>query len=363
MTVTKVPDGYVLTAKDLATGAARWSTTPWWPFDSVRNELPRPEIVTAGGKDYVALSISGNPGDGTLTKGTPTIRIAVYPTDAAGSTAAPLRTIDIPAQEPVALPSAQGALLAYFGDHQAVTAVDVTTGKITSYSTDDVGKPPDAEACRLCGHGNASAGVTSSGPLVRGGGNDFWVPGAWYSPSNVPQGAEAPGGYGEMSQTLTVIDDRIIAGWPAMGKDGRDSDARVWAVHDMSTGKVKASTTCAAGSPRGSKPEDVRPVFSADHRYLVYGILAFDLATGQGRCKGDTATDKGVVFTSVDKDGTAYGHTDGGDASAPVALAIDSGTVTVQPPGTEIPTMILENEAVYLSEDDNRYSVAVCPRR
>ncbi|MFJ4901975.1 hypothetical protein [Streptomyces sp. NPDC088727] len=367
MTVSKASDGYLLTARDLATGAVRWSTKPWWPFNSVRDELPDPEIVTTGGKDYVTLSISGSPGDDALTNGAPTVRIAVYPADASGSAVTPQRTIDIPAQEPSALPSASGALLAYFGDHQAITAVDVATGKVKSYTTDEVGKTPDAKECRLCGPGNSSVGVTSRGPLIKGGRNDFWVPGAWYSPSNVPQGAEAPGGYGEMSETVTVIDDRIIAGWPAKGKDGSDSDTRMWAVHDVTTGKVKASTTCTPGeSSGGSNPEDVGPAFSADHRYLVYGVLAFDLTTGKGRCMDATATDKGIVFASVDNDGTAYGHTvvaDGGGASTSVSVGIGSGTISILPSGTKIPTMILENEAVYLGEDNDTYSVAVYPRR
>lgn len=367
VTVAKASDGYVLTAKDLGTGRVRWSTAPWWPFDSVRGELPGPEIVTAGGKDYVALSISGDPGEDTLSDGTPTVRTAVYPADATGSAVAPARTVDIPARESSELPTAQGSLLAYFGDHQEVTAIDVTTGKTTSYSTDDVGKSPSSKACRLCGPGNSSAGVTSRGPLIQGGGNDFWVPGAWYSPSHVPPGAQGPGGYGEMSESLTVIDDWIIAGWPAKGTHGSDGDTRMWAVHDKSTGEVKASATCAAGdSAGGSSPTDVGPALSADHRYLVHGVLAFDLTTAEGICLGATGTDKGVVLTSVGDDGTAYGHTvtaDGDDVPAPVDVAIGTGKISALPSGTEIPTMVLKNEAVYLSEDDDRYSVAVYPRR
>lgn len=192
VTVTKAADGYVLTAKDLGTGAVRWSTKPWWPFDSVRGELPRPQVVTTGGKDYVALSISGTPGEDALTNSKPTVRIAIYPADSSGDALAPARTVDIPAAEPSALPSAQGAQLVYFGDQQAVTVVDVVSGKTTLYA-DDALKAPDPRACWGCGHGIRTVGITSRGPLVQGDKPfHFWVPGAWYGDSNVPLARRLP---------------------------------------------------------------------------------------------------------------------------------------------------------------------------
>ncbi|NEA59597.1 hypothetical protein G3I60_36930 [Streptomyces sp. SID13666] len=363
ITATQAKDGYVLTAQDLGTGAVRWSTTPWWPFDSVRHELPQPEIVTTGGKEYIALSISGTPGEDPLTNGKPTVRIAVYPADASGSTVLPTRTIDIPAQETGdPLPAAHGgSLLVSFGEHQAVTAIDVATGKVTPYTSDEIRKAPDQNLCRGCSNGTP-VGVTPRGPLVQGGGGHFWVPGAWYDSSHVPPGAYVTGG-GDLAQ-LTAVGDLVIAGWPTRNEGREETGQRVWAVHDASTGTVKASVTCetAVSSPGGTRPEGVHPVLSPNQRYLVDGVLAFDLSTGKGHCASGT-TDKEAVFTAIDSDGTAYGHTGAGDAAIPVSLSIPTQTITLLPPDTKVPTVILKDQAVYLGGDGGAYSVVVYPRR
>lgn len=106
----------------------------------------------------------------------------------------------------------------------------------------------------------------------------------------------------------------------------------------------------------------------ADHRYLVYGPLAFDLAGGLGTCAIGSSTTKDAAFVSVDRNGTAYGHTTTHSGeSAPVTLTIASGNVTALPSGTKIPTVLLNGAAVYIAsdEDDDKapYSVVSYPRR
>ncbi|WP_371675220.1 hypothetical protein [Streptomyces sp. NBC_01276] len=372
----KEPNGYVLTAKDARTGAVRWSTQPWWPFESVRDEAPEPQVVTVGGKDYATISIAGRPGEDSVHKGQPTIQTAVYPADASGTGVRPARTMDLPVSAigQTRLPWVSGTRLIYHEEGTGSATVlpvsmDVVSGKVTRY-TQSIYDAPAPSVCGSCHLGGHQPGLTPQGPLIQGmqgpQTTSFWVPGAWYGADNMPPGAFA----GSTAEDLQIVDDLIIAGWPADDDTAFTSRPnRVWAVHDATTGKVKASVTCATDSPAGTNARDpFHPAVDADHRYLVYGPLAFDLAGGRGTCAIGSSTTKDAAFVSVDRNGTAYGHTttQGGE-QAPVTLAIASGNVTALPSGTKIPTVLLNGAAVYIAsdEDDDEapYKVVSYPRR
>ncbi len=370
---TKQANGYVLTAKDAVTGAVRWSSEPWWPFTSIRDEAPEPQVVTVGGKDYVAISIAGRPGQDSVHKGRPTIQTAVYPAEASGAAVRPARTMDLPVKEDEIdrLPRVSGTqLVLYTGGapNNPLTpmAMDVVSGKTTPYTL-NVYDAPDPSVCRSCSLGGHSAGLTAQGPVIQGHQGPqttvIWVPGVWYGPDNLPPGAFA----GQTAEDLQVIGDLVVAGWSA--DDGTSLSShphRVWAVHDAATGKVKASVGCTTDSPAGSNVRNLfHPVVDPDHHYLVYGPLAFDLVSGKGTCALGSSTTKDAGFDSVDRNGTAYGHTTDGAESAPVALDIASGNVTALPSGTRIPTLFLKGAAVYIPSDEEKvpYSLVSYPRR
>ncbi|WP_405681854.1 hypothetical protein [Streptomyces sp. NBC_00057] len=375
---SKEAGGYVLTARDIGSGTVRWSTKPWWPFKADRSDTPFPQIVTVGGKDYAAISLTGVPGEDSVHKGRPTLLTAVYPADAEGTAVLPARTIEFPIEEGAssedALPSVSGTRLMYYWQGRNLVSMDVVSGQVTRYTDDIFKATPD---CPDCGIGH-EVGLTPRGPLLQNDRTPFWVPGARYGRDNVPPGAWA----GSTSARPGIVDDLIVAGWPATGGEaspGPEGDNGlppedpnpnyVWAVHDAATGKVKASVACATDSAlkhlnQTETSRNPNPTMDRDHRYLVYGPLAFDLITGKGTCALDNPAVKAAVFVSVGSDGVAYGHTVEDDV--PVTLAIATGDITGLPPSTRIPTMILDDAAVYIDsgpDDEPTYNVAVYPRR
>lgn len=139
--------------------------------------------------------------------------------------------------------------------------------------------------------------------------NRFAVGDRWASEKVAPK--DKPNG-----TVMAVSPTAIVVAWRA-AKD----DPPLYLVHDLATGAVIATADCppAAKTDSGALrwgAEDTsgtRGIAEVAHtspngRYLVAGPLVVDLSGGVAKCRGIDSTTRGVLFTTVDNKGTAYGN-------------------------------------------------------
>ncbi|MEU3271087.1 hypothetical protein ABZ639_09570 [Saccharomonospora sp. NPDC006951] len=337
-----------LVALDARTGEPRWtSELVEFPGKEEAAGARGRVTVTKGsdGKEYAVLATTGKEeGDG-VNKSTDLAQLVVFDTAASGEGVEPVRTIAIPDRAREYQTQSDGRVLVEVRGGTVVA--DVATGDVTDYDHKgaELDPPkPCVEEVRNCNQLKSVTGYAEKGPLVQGR-DVFWVAGGWMSTDVVPEGAtnrgSATGG-----QTYGSPDGAVaIAAWPTAEEN---ITRRVWAAHDMATGKPLATTTCEALSVAMTSGVTTQ---SADGRYLFAKTLVMDLDTGKGHCFTATDERERLEVSSVDSQGgsaaTAYGE---GGGNAGVSIDLDTGEATPLPEGTLVPAYVGADYAVVEAE-------------
>ncbi|SFK76415.1 hypothetical protein [Streptomyces pini] len=339
---------YSVEARDAVTGALRWKGEPWEPPAaeddgglSIRApRIPRLLVVHEKGREYVVVWAHGLQGEDALSKGEKVISLALYPAGSSGEKVAPARTVTVPADtrsgDVEVRDGGDGLLVRWKDLGWNAAAVDVSTGRFETYRADQ--ELP--VYCRKVGCGSGEVGALSpAGPVIALSTRGFGVDGGWQASDAVPPGVDTQEYERYKDGRLwTTAGDHVISSWTAEDDPlGRP----VWAVHDLSTGKLEMSAPCRTVERSADAPP--RPVLSANGRYAVVGALALDFERGRAHCLGETDQRKGVRLLSVGDDGTAYGFAGGGGTteSAPVAVSLSTGEPEALPQGTEVPFLSL----------------------
>ncbi|MFF2807690.1 hypothetical protein ACFVT2_10955 [Streptomyces sp. NPDC058000] len=342
-------DGYMVQVRAADSGQVRWSSKPWNPpapmagaegssEDGKAAEIPDVTGVEQDGHSYVVAYAHGMRGKDDLHEGTEVVRLAVYPADASGSSVKPLREIDVPvsaAPGEVRVHERGGRLLVGWGEGGAFphssAAVDVATGSITAYK-DANQLLPQCERAVACS-GSRVMAATPDGPLVAMGGGGFGIPGRWFSDAVRPAGVAAQAGVLDSwnGSVGGVADRQFLAVWHTNAAFDEKSDP-VWSVHDLGTGKLRASMVCGEELPDSLTSTHSYPLISSPGgRYLAAGPLAFDLERKKGICLKGDGNRKTILVSSIRDDGTAYGVVEEEPTtsdSKPVVAQLDLSTVT-----------------------------------
>ncbi|MGV4986585.1 hypothetical protein ACVB8X_22545 [Streptomyces sp. NRAIS4] len=336
---------YRVTVRDAVTGQVRWTGKPF--KNLFEGEAPHVFVATAAGKEYLVTWSRGKQGEDALSKAKNVYALDVYAPDGSGDAVAPAHHVELPATEFDADNVTDGGerLLVPVADKRRI-AVDVVTGRTTTYDTSSL-KPPACPAC-MGDIGNDIAALTERDPVVANeGAGAFGVPGSWDDDRIAP--AEADHATGEVWPGPSGY---LIARW----EQKNFGDHNVWAVLDSGTGQVQASVLCAKPSvPTADNPQ---PALSPNGRYLVSEHLAFDLKSKKGYCFEETDDSKPLSFDSVTDDGTAYGTslTKGESltgSTAPVQLSLATGTPKALPGGSEVPIADFDGVGVFSHDEGN----------
>lgn len=376
-------NGYTVEAKAADTGEARWLSAPWNPPTPVEGaegdagsgelgEIPDVTAVERDGREYVLAYAHGMRGRDSLHEGAEVVRLAVYAADASGTSVKPLREIDVPGE--VRVGSTGGRVLVAWGGNEAfprsAAAVDVATGKVDSYQKPD-GLLSQCATTVACSSTRVMA-ATPDGPLVSMGTGGFGIPGHWFSDDVRPHGLEAKTGIvGSWNgDAYGVADGNLLVGWSTGGKFGAPNDP-LWSVHDVRTGKLRASMTCAHDVADSDEARDYPVIISPDGRYLAAGPLVFDLKRGKGTCLEGDGDRKTIALAAIRDDGTAYGAVLGKSAAASgseaVVAELDLATSTGEPKvlgtGVRVPYLTSINGSGLFLDRDKDANVRVSLRR
>lgn len=346
-------DGYVPTLRDVRTGAVRWRGAPWQPPEAIEDpagkgvEIPDVVVAGQGGREYVVAWAHGKSGGDGFTKGREVVEAVVYPADAHGSAVEPTRKVTLLLSDSGTAPRSDvevrdggGAGLLVTWDKGAQGAsVDLVSGHVRSLPSTGKTKTGCVDTCMP---GSAYAAVTTAGAVIANDSGGFGIDGGWYSRDVRPSGVPATHDFAQNGTVEGGTGGELVARWHPVAK-GSDGDP-VWAVHDAATGKVRATVSCGTAIP----DEDAGARLSPDGRYLVFDTVAFDLATGKGRCFAETPTHHAVRFVSVAADGTAYGTTPDG---TPVLVSLPTGSAVPQPHGLQLPLTLYPDRAIFATAD------------
>ncbi|WP_181383669.1 hypothetical protein [Streptomyces sp. NWU339] len=379
--------GYVVEARDAATGTLRWSSAVWQPpapADSGGEvSLPRLLVVDQDGREYVTLwaygedeadpdeAASGNrvspvdPSDDGASDDTEsgTISLAFYAADSSGKDVAPARTVAIPASAGATSlkvgDGGNGAVVAWDrpGSVNSDSAsIDISADRVQTYEKRQVELPPVCvnEGWENC-IGGKVAGLSPDGPLMSLHIGGFGVAGSWLSRDAIPPGVN-PHNADKAGSVLEVVGNHVISSW------GTVKGPAVTAVHGLKSGKLELSAACSTVD--GPEYIPVRTAASPNGRYIVKGTLAFDFERDQAYClDGESA---GIRLLSVGDDGVAHGYrqSSGTSGYAPVSFSLETGEVQALPEGTEVPFLALQGVGGFvLPADGPGRQLVFHPRR
>ncbi|WP_134667792.1 MULTISPECIES: hypothetical protein [unclassified Amycolatopsis] len=341
-------------AKDEKTGADRWTSAPV--------ELPEEETnyhdvstrlfeTAKDGKDYAVLASTGLEGGDAVNKAKKVTHLDVFDIGATPDGGKAARRIVVPAS--ASRFAVQDGGTALVEVDRATAVADVSTGQVATYEQ----QSPALKAPKPCEHdiGDCNLnltvpGATAKGPLVQGF-RAFWTSGGWFSGDVVPPGAKANVGSADVRTYGTPDGQHVLAAWPVED----DATVRMWAVHDAATGQVLASVRCAQSTVDDRGSRQPQPFLDPGGRYLVAGLVVFDLQAKKGSCFAETETRKAVKVESVGPDGIAYGTSE-----APVRIDLSTGEAKPLAEETSLPAAIDRNVAVVDKESEGVY---VYPRR
>ncbi|MEU0147357.1 hypothetical protein ABZ119_15575 [Streptomyces sp. NPDC006288] len=369
-------NGYTVEAKAADTGEARWFSAPWYPPTPVESaggdaeasklgEIPDVVAVEQDGREYVLAYAHGLRGKDSLHEGAEVVRLAVYAADTSGTSAKPLREIDVPvAAEPgeVRVGVAGGRALVAWGEGEAfplsAAVVDVATGKVDSYPNPD-GLLTQCVTAAACASTRVMA-ATPDGPLAAMGTGGFGIPGRWFSDDVRPHGLNAKSGLSWNGDAYGVAGGHLLAGWSTGGEFGAPNDP-LWSVHDVRTGQLRASMTCASDVAGFNEARDYPVIGSPDGRYLAAGPVAIDLKRGKGICLEGDGDRKTIALAAIRDNGTAYGAVLGKSAAsgsesvvAELDLTTNKGEPRVLGEGVRVPYRTSVNgSGLFLDRDDD----------
>ncbi|MBL3671461.1 hypothetical protein JL475_37355 [Streptomyces sp. M2CJ-2] len=366
--------GYVVEARDAATGELRWSSREWQPpaptdsgkADATPQPAPQLLVVDEDGREYVALwaygknetapgNASGDAsGEGASDEKPGAFSLVFYPADSSGKEVAPAPAVTVPADADsgrVVHDGGNGVVVRWTPPWSAgrdSATIDISDNRVQTYEDDQVELPPICEnkgwdSCR-----GKVAGLSPDGPLVERSIGSFGVGDTWLSRDAIPPGTRKhkPEDDGRVWQ---ILGDHVVSSWsPTTGAAGWGATP-VMAVHDLKSGKLEMSTVCDTGAGPQNVPS--QSALSPNGRYAVAGTLALDFEQDKAHCLveqddqsgGMSDDDRGVHLVSVGDDGIAYGYRNGDAASGnvPVAVPLDTGKIQVLPEATEIPFLSL----------------------
>ncbi|MFF0449617.1 hypothetical protein ACFYT4_24925 [Streptomyces sp. NPDC004609] len=354
-------EDYVVEAREAGTGALRWSSRPWQPpalgkdVAAGPSKLPQLLVVNDNGREYVAVWAYAP----SYTKAD-TVSLLLYPADSSGKEISPARTVSLPVnayEKPTVADGGNGILVSWEDDGTRVrhaAAIDLSTGRVTTY--DKVPLPCGEEPCST----GSVTGLSPDGPVVQlpnfGG---FGVPDTWHAGDAVPPGTRIETNKYNAGQVGKVLGGHVLSTWlPESGRGGLS----VTAAHNLKSGKLVASVSCATESD-GDSP---KPALSPDGRYAVWDTVALDFEQGKAYCFDGGDEGEFVHLVSV-ADGMAYGYTQsaGESGRAPVAVTLGTGRVEELSPGTEIPSLLLPDTGGFSLElaDGGARQFVFHPRR
>ncbi|WNF28702.1 hypothetical protein RI138_18735 [Streptomyces sp. C11-1] len=374
----KTKQGYVLSVREAASGKLLSTGKPWQApklteeqsaDDTSALAVPRISLITGGEREFFAVWAHGEKRKDELHDFQQAISVAFYPADASGKGLAPAGSGDVQApdgefdNQVSVFPGAGGLLVRSYFDNFLISP----DGKVTDNGDAKVrigGQSVDGDYDMAF---PGRDGLVTNNKHEGTGEGGFGVDGGWDSAKAIPPGAEAVVEFDPVVNSVEQVPnghivgaagDLLIAGW---GKGRKESSAvtvseDISAVHDMATGKVRATAPCktastsyAVGIPKVTYREDVPPAVSPNGRYLVKGGNLFDLRTGKGTCadKGEDA--KEIILSSVGDDGTAYG-TAGEDAPRiPVSVSAATGAAKPLPETATTPTAMAKGAGVFIT--------------
>ncbi|MEU4256154.1 hypothetical protein AB0B42_01265 [Streptomyces fradiae] len=346
LVVQAAADGSRVQAYDLATGKVAWTFTPAALSDARTGVF----VVTVGGREQVLLARQGKTSGDGLNQSAPTVTVDIIPARSpAKATAAHHLDLPGPSDQALSFAASDSGFLVGAADHgtySQATVIDPATGAKRSVKAKDVTVSGcGGSTCTLSATPAfaTSAGVVSTYQQTTGcdqWGNGsgqpcttgFQVGDAWTSTTTAPRGMHT-------GIPLAVTGKYLIAAWhtsdsqtdqPVLSADSKTT----FTVQDLATGKTIASVSCTSADrlilQPGSAQSSTRT--SANGRYLVSGQTAFDLNSRTGRCYTSSASSKGIDFTAVGDDGTAYGLIHTGDGSDASSLY---GRLPIAPDGTD----------------------------
>ncbi len=392
LVVQAVDDGSRVQAYDLATGKVAWTFTPT-ALSGARTGV---FVMATGGREQILLARQGKTSGDGLNQSAPTATVDIIPADSpAKAAAAHHLDLPVPSDQALSFTATDSGFLVGAADHgtySQATVIDPATGAKRSVTAANVTVPGcGGSTCSLSATPAfaTSAGVVStfqqtSGCDQWGNGSGqpcitgFKVGDAWTSTTIAPSGMHT-------GIPLAVTGKYLIAAWhasdsqtdqPALSADAKTT----FTVQDLATGKTIASTSCTSAEQLTLQPGSAQSSTrtSSNGRYLVSGQTAFDLNSRTGRCHTSSASSKGIDFTAVGDDGTAYGliHTGGGtDASSlygrlPIApdgtdsteqgarVDLASGSAKALQEAAEVPIYLAASNGVFRTGD----VLAVYPR-
>ncbi|MER6613867.1 hypothetical protein [Streptomyces xantholiticus] len=369
----KTTQGYVLKVREAVSGRLLSTSKPWKAPEPTEEQtedpdglltVPRVSQITGGEREYFAVWAYGRKSKDQLHSAKEVVSAAFYPVDASGDIG-PSGTADVEASaedsatDVNVFPGARGlVVIPGFEDAVLVSPDGKVSQGISKVKLG--GKPSDLDL-NLAFPG--PDGLVTNGKLEKGGSDSggFGIDGGWHSTQVTPPGADAVL-KGEFASTgpwetpngriHSATGNHLIAGWYTT------SDKPVSAVHDLATGKLRATAPCAnIGTPydlRTPKQPDQYETpagLSPNGDYLVKGGSVFDLKTGKGHCVGEGKDAKKITLISVGDDGTAYGLTDqsGTEGNMPVSVSAKTGAAKPLPVATTTPDAVAKGAGVFIT--------------
>ncbi|WP_436775596.1 hypothetical protein [Yinghuangia sp. YIM S09857] len=348
---TKGKDGGVvddlLTARGFADGKVKWSSKPLLPLAEQRDTMVR-VVNTAQGEYVVVVRTGVIPASGVL-RSRPVTVVDSFPAGLRGPDQASAqhfeRDLVSDSDKTKAVIGDGGVLFPGVADGSEKRVGDgllwnPVTGAATPASAGDFrqGGCDEEDNCPVQ---DVPRVPTSAGLLTRempfSPRPRFGIVGGWSSDAIRPQGQS----WGE---PIRAVGTMLVVAWRAEG-----STTVLYAAHNLGTGALVASVTCAPpegedGSPSREMTDDHRAAMSPQGRYLVADSVSFDLSAGTAKCLDGDELVRGVSFVSVGDDGVAYGilleDEDEDDDDDPVAVRLSTGKVDPLPAGTLVPRAV-----------------------
>lgn len=320
LVIQAAADGSRVRAFSLASGKTVWTFTPK-ALTSVRAGV---FVQESKAGERVVLARQGRTSGSGLSTSRRTSTIDVITADSASkATAAHHLDLVAPDDTAVSFTATDSGILVgpvIDGVHKKAVAIDAATG---------VQRTVQKSTVTVSGCGSGSCAVQASPAFATSqgvvsafqhqDGCDQWAKGgtpctygfqvgdAWTSTSVAPSNMH-------VGIPLAVTGPYLVAAWhtsdtqtdpPALS----GTKKTFLAVHDLSTGKIKAHVSCTSADALTLQPGSAQSStrLSPNGDFLVSGQAGFDLATGRGHCFTSTARSKGIDLTAVADDGTAYG--------------------------------------------------------